>query len=299
MKYIQLGNTSTQVSKLGLGCINFGTTTDKKTAHALMDCYLTYGGNVIDTANNYAVWNGGDGRESERVIGSFVHSHPEIREKLVLCTKLGALPIDFAKGFDHMQGTGRQVILTEVEKSLDALKTDYIDLLYLHVDDYHVNQEETMGALNEVMQKGYVKHIGCSNFQTWRIERARQICARYNYPFFSAIQQRFSYFQPVSDADFFPQVCANKELEAYLDFYQDMTFFSHTSLLYGAYLKDTIEDSNYDTPQNRQRLLQLKAHDGHRIPWVLDYISQQFNGCVALFTSGSVKHLEENLKFSK
>lgn len=71
LKQIPLGKTDTMVTRLGLGCINFGTTTDETTAHNLIDTYLELGGNYLDTSNNYAFWNGGDGRSSERVIGSW------------------------------------------------------------------------------------------------------------------------------------------------------------------------------------------------------------------------------------
>ena len=94
---IPLGTTDSSVSQLGLGCINFGTTTDEATAHKLIDTYLELGGNYLDTANNYAFWNGGDGRSSERVIGTWNHKHPELRKNYLLATKLGALPCDVKK----------------------------------------------------------------------------------------------------------------------------------------------------------------------------------------------------------
>lgn len=151
-----------------------------------------------------------------------------------------------------------------------------------------------MEALSTVIKKGYVKHIGCSNFRTWRIERARQICAEHDYPFFSAVQQRNSYLKPVSDADFGVQVSADKELESYLSYYKDLTFFSHTSLLYGAYFKDRIEDINYDTRENYDKLYEVRQQK-NIIPYVLHKITEEFGGSVSLFTSGSADHLKENM----
>lgn len=296
IKQIPLGKTNTYVTQLGLGCINFGTTTNEATAHHLIDTYLELGGNYLDTANNYAFWNGGDGRSSERVIGSWNHTHPTLRKNYLLATKLGALPRDLSTGFASMQGNGRHVIFEEVERSLTALQTDYIDLLYLHVDDFNTPQEETMEALADVIKKGYVKYIGCSNFRTWRIERARQICQKYGFPFFSAVQQRNSYFKPVADADFDVQINADTELESYLSYYKDLTFFSHTSLLYGAYLKDTIDDMNYNTASNHKKLMLLQQQPD-RISFVLRKISEDFGGSVALFTTGNVAHLRQNMTF--
>ena len=150
---IRLGKSDLEVSKLGLGCINFGTTTDEKTSFALMDTYLENGGNFLDTANNYAFWNaGGVGGESEKVIGNWLADRGN-RKDIVLATKMGALPKDIAsKDFSNMEGLGRQTILEAVDKSLYNLKTDYIDLLYLHVDDFNTPQLETMSTLDELIK---------------------------------------------------------------------------------------------------------------------------------------------------
>lgn len=295
MKKIQMGKTRYEVSVLGLGCINFGTTTDEKLSFQLIDRYVELGGNLLDTSNNYAVWNGGDGRDSERVIGKWIKMNPSSRADIFLCTKLGAREEENGGNFQAMQGTGRSVILTEVEKSLETMKTDYIDMLYLHVDDLCTPQEETMEALAEMCKKGYVRTIGCSNFRTWRIESARKICEKNGYPFFSAVQQRYSYFQPVIDNDFGVQIAAGKELESYLNYYKDMTFVSHTSLLYGAYFKDDIDDKQYDTAMNRERLQRIKESGQNPVDYVLRHITNQFGGSIALVTSKSVKHLEQNI----
>lgn len=297
MKKVQLGKTNYQVTNLGLGCINFGTTTDEKTAFQLIDTYLECGGNLLDTSNNYAFWNGDDGRSSERTIGKWIQANEAARKEIILATKLGALPRDLSKGFEQMQGTSKEVIFEEVQKSLNTLHTDSIDLLYLHIDDLYTPQEETMEALATVVKKGYVKAIGCSNFRTWRIERARKICEENNYPFFSAVQQRYTYLQPVMDADFGVQVAADQELKSYLDYYKDMTMVSHTSLLYGAYFKEQIEDEQYDTLQNRKRLEIVREQGKDAVGFVLKQITEQFVGSVALFTSSNVEHLKENIKY--
>lgn len=296
MKKVRLGATDYEVSVLGLGCINFGTTVEEEQAFRLMDKYVELGGNLFDTANNYAVWNGGDGRDSERVIGKWIKNHPMLRPEIFLCTKLGARNEDNRSGFEAMQGTGRKVILSEVEKSLEALQTNYLDMLYLHVDDWKTPQEETMEALAEVIKKGYVKTIGCSNFRTWRIEKAREICRKQGYPFFSAVQQRYSYLQPVMDAEFGVQVNADKELESYIEYYKDLTMVSHTSLLYGAYFKNNIEDEQYDTLMNHNRLRAIRESGENPVNFVLKHMTSQYGGCVALVTSGNVAHLEQNIK---
>src|SRR6056297_314930 len=118
------------------------------------------------------------------------------------------------------------------------LSVDTIDLLYLHVDDFETQQEEYMEALSKLIKKRYVKAIGCSNFLAWRIETARQICEKNDYPFFSAVQQRLSYLNPVMDADLHPQIPYNKELGQYLDYNKDMTLVAYSTLLAGMYNQD-------------------------------------------------------------
>lgn len=298
MKMLQLGKSDLKVSAMGLGCINFGSHTDEKTSFELMDAYVQNGGNFFDTANNYIFWDGFSGSESEKTIGKWL-DYSGKRKEIVLATKVGALPKDnTSNDFSNMQGIGRKTILESVEKSLEHLHTDYIDLLYLHIDDYQTPQEETLGALHELIQKGLVREIGCSNFRTWRVESARNICKRYGYQFFCAIQQRYSYLNPSLDADFFPQVTADKGLEEYIQFYQDITMVAHTPLLYGLYTKGgEIDYEAYDTLYNRRKLTKLLEEEKQPVAWVLKNITEQFGGSVVLSTTSSKKHLIENMNY--
>lgn len=296
MKKMVLGNSALNVSILGLGTINFGTTTSEKDSFEIMDEYVAHGGNFIDTANNYAVWNGGDGSESEKVIGKWLQRSKN-RESVVVATKLGALPKSSSKrDFSDMQGLSRPVILESVKKSLHNLKTEYIDLLYLHVDDYSVPQEETLGTLNEIINEGLVKEIGCSNFRPWRIESARNISLKYNYKFFCAVQQRFSYLNPTIDASFFPQVAADQALEEYIKYYQDLTLVAYSVLLNGQYNQREIKKSEYRTAYNQIKLNKLLDTEVDPNSWVLSYVTKQFGGSVALFTTSKVNHLVSILK---
>jgi aryl-alcohol dehydrogenase-like predicted oxidoreductase len=291
MKKISLGNSSLNVSILGLGAINFGTTINEENSFKLMDEYITNGGNLIDTSNNYAIWNGGDGTESEKTIGKWIEKYNH-RNNVVITTKLGALPKDLEKrDFSNMQGLSRPVIIESVKRSLDNLKIDYIDLLYLHVDDYNTPQEETLGTLNELIKDGLIKEIGCSNFTTWRIENARNICTKNNYKFFSAIQQRYSYLSPSIDADFQPQIAVNKDLEEYIKYYKDLTLVAYSPLLHGQYIQKEIIKPEYDTLFNRAKLKKLLEEQEDPNSWVLNYITNQFNGSVALLSTSNVDHL--------
>jgi aryl-alcohol dehydrogenase-like predicted oxidoreductase len=296
MKKTLLGNSSLNVSILGLGTINFGTTTSEEDSFKIMDQYVANGGNFIDTANNYAVWNGGNGSESEKAIGKWLQKNNN-RSSLIIATKLGALPQNSSnQDFSNMQGLSRTVILESVKKSLYNLKTQYIDLLYLHVDDYNTPQEETLGTLNEMIKEGLIKEIGCSNFRTWRIESARNICLKYNYKFFCAVQQRYSYLNPTIDANFFPQVVADQGLAEYIKWYNDLTLVAYSVLLKGQYNQKGIEKDAYKTNNNELKLNKLLDEESDPNSWVLNYVTKQFGGSVALFTTSKVNHLVSILK---
>lgn len=83
MEKILLGSSTLRVSNIGLGAINFGTKTSEEDSFKLMDDYINEGGNLIDTANNYAVWNGGNGGESERVIGKWLNKNNNRKETII------------------------------------------------------------------------------------------------------------------------------------------------------------------------------------------------------------------------
>lgn len=283
--------SSLSVSQIGLGAINFGTKIIEEDAFSLMSEYVKLGGNFIDTANNYAVWSGGDGGESERTIGMWLAQIKD-REKLVIATKLGALTTDTEKGFSSMEGLNRETILRSVDRSLNHLQTT-IDLLYLHVDDFSTPQEETMGALAELVAQGIVKEIGCSNFFSWRIEKARQICQQNDWPFFSAVQQRYSYLAPIMTADLSPQVALNADMESYLTEHPELTLVAYSPLLKGQYNTAEIINPAYDTADNRQKLSELLAKEQHPNRWVLDHVTKAFDGSAALLTTSSIHHLRE------
>lgn len=296
MKQIVLGNSALKVSNIGLGAINFGTKTSEETAFQLLNRYSELGGNFIDTANNYAVWNGGSGDESEIVIGRWltdVHNRTGIK----VATKLGARPAHAGSGgFSNMQGLGRDTILRSVEQSLKNLRTDYIDLLYLHVDDFGTPQYEVLATLNQLIREGTVREIGCSNFKTWRIESARTIAAEHGFRFFCAVQQRYSYLNPVMDYDLLVQIPVNPELTSYLSHYKDLTLVAYSPLMKGQYSSPDILKQEYRTDINRIKLAQLLEEQEHPNKWVLDYVTNSFGGSAALVTTSSTAHLEELLQ---
>ncbi|MCY4411344.1 MAG: aldo/keto reductase, partial [Caldilineaceae bacterium] len=152
MEIRQLGNSELHVSSIGLGSVTFGREIDAETSFSVIDYAMDRDINLIDTAEVYSA--GG----SEKVLGQWL-SRSSNRQKVVLGTKI-------------VPPLGRERILQVAEESLRRLQTDVIDLYQLHAFDPSTPLEETMDALNTLVQQGKVRYLGCSNFDAWQICKA-------------------------------------------------------------------------------------------------------------------------------
>lgn len=168
MQYKKLTGTSLQVSQISLGTMMFGGQTSQEDSFAIMDYAFANGVNVFDTAN---VYNQGD---SEKIVGNWLKGK---RDQIILATKvfgqMGSNPND--------SGLSRRNILAAVEQSLARLQTDYIDLYYLHSPDYNTDIDETMQAMNQLVQSGKIRYIGVSNYAAWQIADILAVCETRNY----------------------------------------------------------------------------------------------------------------------
>lgn len=164
MSYRRLGASGLSVSPLCLGTMMFGAQTDVGEAGRIMAAAKDAGINFIDTAN---VYNKG---ESERVTGQLIAND---RDAWVVATKL-ANP--FGRG-PNQRGSGRKAIVQSVDDSLSRLATPYVDIMYLHVDDYDTPLDETVAALAHVVSQGKVHYLGVSNFPSWRIAEIVLLCS--------------------------------------------------------------------------------------------------------------------------
>jgi len=169
MKYRFLGSSGLLVSRIALGTLNFGAPEwgcDEKEALAVLKTFLDGGGNFIDTANVYA------GGKAEEILGRFLPQIP--RDQIVLASKcyfpVGGQPNHF--------GGSRKHILAACEASLKRLKTDYLDLYYLHGPDPVAPIEETLRAYDDLVRQGKVRYVGVSNLFGWQIAKAAGITAR-------------------------------------------------------------------------------------------------------------------------
>jgi aryl-alcohol dehydrogenase-like predicted oxidoreductase len=148
-----LGASGLQVHPLCLGGNVFGWTVDGDAAFEVLDAYLAAGGNFIDSADAYSAWvDGHAGGESERLLGAWLAGRPEVRDDVVLATKVGWLG-----------GLGRDAIRRGVEASLERLGVERIDLYYAHKDDPATPLDETLEALDGLVAEGLVRTLGASN----------------------------------------------------------------------------------------------------------------------------------------
>jgi len=229
MKMIALGRSSLRVSQLALGCMYLGARDSKEDSFRRLDQYLDAGGNFLDTANMYSHWisEATKGGESETLLGEWFKARA-CRSKVVIASKVG-FPYP---GIPY--GTGAARIREECDKSLKRMGIDCIDLYYAHSDDRGTPMEETLGAFNDLIKAGKVRHIGASNFKAWRLERAAGVCRERGWESYCCVQQRHSFLRPKAGWDFGGQVAANEDL---LEYIKDtgLGFLAYSPLLNGAY----------------------------------------------------------------
>ncbi|MBK5267336.1 MAG: aldo/keto reductase [Acidimicrobiia bacterium] len=194
MKHRRLGNSGLLVSELALGTMVFGEggtrAASPKDAHAMIDRFLDVGGNHIDTADVYA-----NGR-SEEIVGAAIKAR---RDEVVLATKVrfptGAGPND--------TGLSRHHIMRGVEASLGRLRTETIDLLYMHCWDPLTPIEESLRAFDDLVAAGKVRYIGVSNFMAWQLMKALGVSALGGYQRFVAAQYQYNLITRDIEPEFF------------------------------------------------------------------------------------------------
>ncbi len=170
MNYRRLGRSGLKISSLALGTLNFGNPTSKEEAFKMIDRAIDAGINLIDSADVYS-----DG-ESERILGEALERDGK-RKKVFITSKVfmrtGPGPND--------AGNSKHHIIESCEKSLKRLKTDYIDIYFLHRTDFDIPQEESLAALDLLVKQGKVRYIGSSTHPAWRIVEALWISDRCHF----------------------------------------------------------------------------------------------------------------------
>jgi len=179
MSYRNLGSSGVKVSPVCLGTMMFGGQTDAAESTRIMHKALDQAINFFDTAN---VYNAG---QSEVVVGQAIADR---REKVVLATK-GRAPMGDGP---NQCGVSRLHLMRELEASLKRLKTETVDIYYVHTPDYVTPIEETLRALDDMVHSGKVHYIACSNFRTWRLMEALWTSDKLNLHRFACIQPLYN-----------------------------------------------------------------------------------------------------------
>ena len=191
MNYIKLGNTGLQVSRLCLGCMSYGQATtgmlvwpwtlSEEDSLPFIKRALDLGVNFFDTANVYS-----DG-QSEAVLGRAIRDFAR-RDEVVLATKVWG-PV---RPGPNGRGLSRKAIMSEVDKSLRRLGTDYIDLYIIHRFDYETPLEETLGTLNDIVRAGKVRYLGASSMCAWQLMKAIGIQRANGWATFVSMQNYYN-----------------------------------------------------------------------------------------------------------
>jgi len=183
MEMKTLGKSGIQVSSVGLGCMNFGLMCDQAATTAIVDATLDAGVNFFDVADIY----GGQHGRAETLLGKALGDR---RKNIVLATKFGA---KVGGGGGAVDGGGsRSYIMQAVEKSLELLGTDYIDLYQHHFPDTGTPLDETLRALDDLVKQGKVRHIGCSNYSGAQLSEAEAITTANGLNAYVTAQNRYS-----------------------------------------------------------------------------------------------------------
>jgi aryl-alcohol dehydrogenase-like predicted oxidoreductase len=200
MRYKLLGRTGLRVSEICLGTMTFGEEwgwgASKDESRKILDHFLDAGGNFVDTANLYT--NG----TSETFLGEFLQGR---RERVVLATKYtNAMP-----GTDpNAAGNHRKSMTQALEASLRRLKTDYLDLYWLHIWDFLTPVDEVMRAFDDVVRSGKVLYAGISDAPAWVVSRANAIAELRGWTPFAGLQIEYSLAERTPERDLLPMADA-------------------------------------------------------------------------------------------
>jgi aryl-alcohol dehydrogenase-like predicted oxidoreductase len=180
MNYRLLGRTGLKVSELCLGAMTFGRETSEAVSGQMLNRFVEAGGNFIDSADVYTRG------ASEEILGRWLKGRR--RDDFVIATK-----VRFAMGEGPNEvGLSRRHILAAIEASLRRLGTDYVDVYQVHAWDPNTPLDETLSALNQLVQSGKVRYLGASNFAGWQLQKAIDLSRRNGWEPFTCLQPLYN-----------------------------------------------------------------------------------------------------------
>ncbi|HMP62934.1 MAG TPA: aldo/keto reductase [Phenylobacterium sp.] len=193
MGHKRLGRSPIVVSDICMGTMTFGSQADEAMSFRILDQSLEAGINFFDTAENYPVppmpeWAG----RTEEIVGRWMKT--KNRDAIILATKVSGPSHGWIKSAQRagMTALDRHNIVRAVEASLTRLQTDYIDLYQTHWPDHGTGYEEALRALDDLVQAGKVRVIGCSNETCWGLTKSIAVAEREGTVRYETIQNNFS-----------------------------------------------------------------------------------------------------------
>ncbi|ULO09014.1 aldo/keto reductase [Paenibacillus sp. 19GGS1-52] len=252
MEYTKFGNTGMDVSRICLGCMSFGDVQpgghqwvlDEEHSRTIIKKALELGINFFDTANIYASGT------SEEITGRALKDYAN-RDEIVLATKVWGRMHPGPNG----AGLSRKSILSEIDKSLKRLGTDYVDLYIIHRWDYNTPIEETMEALHDVVKSGKARYIGASAMFAWQFQKALHVAEKNGWTRFVSMQNHMNLIYREEEREMMP-LCKDQKIAStpysplasgrLIRDVSETTYRSET---------DQIQKSKYDSTADADRLI--------------------------------------------
>lgn len=208
MEYVKLGNTGLDVSRFCLGCMSFGEAEkwihqwvlNEEQSRSIIKKALELGINFFDTANVYSMGT------SEEFLGRALKDYTN-RDEVVLATKVHGPMSEGPNG----AGLSRKAIMSEIDKSLKRLGTDYVDLYIIHRWDYNTPIEETMEALHDVVKAGKARYIGASAMYAWQFQKALHVAEKNGWTRFVSMQNHYNLIYREEEREMLP-LCKEEKI---------------------------------------------------------------------------------------
>lgn len=293
MKRIRIPETDLWISSMGCGCVNAGLKWEGQSADEVFDAFFDLGGNLYDTARVYSDWVPTEIGRSERVLGEWI-SRSNKRNEIVLATK-GGHPDMRAEEIDlHKSRLSREEMEYDLDLSLKALQTDWIDLYFYHRDDCTRTVEELIDTMESFVKAGKIRYYGCSNWTAQRIKEADAYCRKMGYRGFAANQMYYNvgsmHKRPAADDTL---VMMDEEMLAYHRENPQNLAMPYMGLCSGAFNKwialgeAAVKENEYYTKENEKVKTQLmKTAEKYHITItqaVLGFFTCQDFNCVPLY----------------
>ncbi len=197
MEYKFLGKTGVKVSSLCFGTMSFGGDADRDTSAQLYRICRDAGINFFDCANVYA------GGKSEEILGELIQNH---RDEVIITSK-----VYFPTGEDvNARGASRRHIMRSVEASLKRLHTDWIDVYFIHRFDDYTDLEQTLRALDDLVEQGKILYPAASNFAAWQVMKALGISRQHGWATIEVIQPMYNLAKRQAEVEILPMAQAEE-----------------------------------------------------------------------------------------